>query len=391
MLGSKSKLSPAPKQSPPTVVQGPPTAVRGDFTQVTPPSKNSRKKASEPALPLYSSPTEPPPPLIRTYPKPVTTKPQKTLPLPRSALVILVSLLLLGVGYQLWQNYLINTNDLSKVVLQETFHRPRGWSLTRGASFKDGGLFQWQPQKNHYGASIWLGKNFNAVDFTSVVDKVGGPNNTPFGVVAQANGKNYENFYYLFIDGQGRFSLGKRQKNKWVNKIGWKRSSAIEEGNAKNNLRIVFRDGLILGFINDKLVGSFGDKDYKSGKVGVFSMRGSGESTSVYFDNIVVKERPSDAPKQTPEEFIESYYSSPEQQDQSDPFWSLVETVKVYKINVLKISGERSQVKTWLEYQMKNGLVVCESRVFNLKLDNQENQWRVESFDQVTTQKVCKK
>jgi hypothetical protein len=332
MLSPKSKLSPAPKQSPPTVVQGPPTVVRGNFTQVSPPSKASRKKSSEPVLPLYSSPTEPPPPLIRTYPKSVTTKPPKTPSLSRSALVILLSLLLLGIGYQIWQQHLLNTSDLSKIVLQETFRRPRGWSLTRGASFKDGGLFQWQPQKNHYGASIWLGKNFNAVDFTGVVDKVGGPNNTPFGIVAQANGKTYENFYYLLIDGQGKFSLGKRQKNKWLTKIGWKRSGAIEKGNAKNTLRIVFRDGLVLGFINDKLVGSFRDNDYNSGKVGVFSMRGSGESTAVYFDNILVKERPVDAPKQTPQEFIEAYYSSPEQQDQSDPFWSLVETVKVYKM-----------------------------------------------------------
>jgi hypothetical protein len=60
---------------------------------------------------------------------------------------------------------------------------------------------------------------------------------------------------------------------------------------------------------------------------------------------------------------------------------------QLHKMNVLNMSGDKAQAKTWLKYEMKNGLVVCESRVFNLKLDNREGQWQIESFEQVTPQK----
>lgn len=206
-------------------------------------------------------------------------------------LLLLLILFLTGLVYKIWQERLFNTQDFQKVVLQENFKRPRGWSLSRGASFKDGGLFHLQPDQSYYSASLWLGKNFSEVDFSSDVNKVAGLDNLPFGIIAQANGKYYQYFYYLLIDGQGRFTLGKSNRSNWLSLALWKKSSLINRHNARNRLRIVYKDNLIIALINNQVVATFSDKDYQSGKIGVFSLRGSGGAVAVYFDNVLAKER----------------------------------------------------------------------------------------------------
>jgi len=287
----------SPQEPSATLFQGEPSSIRikGDFTQVNPPLKN-RKKSDEPSLPLYSGPSNLPIPASPLKKSPqAPNKAQKPFIFGRKWLISLVVLLLGGLGYKVWQDKIFDTSDFQRTTLKETFNRPRGWFLTRGADLKNGGLFHVQPYKNHYGASRWLGKNFAAVDFSSDVKKAAGPNNVPFGIIAQINGTSHERFYYLLIDGQGRFSLGKHDKKNWNSKVGWKKSNTINPGNTKNNLRIVYKDNLVIGFINGQKVGSFRDEDYKSGKIGVFSMRGTGAPVAVYFYNIKALERPTNS------------------------------------------------------------------------------------------------
>lgn len=205
--------------------------------------------------------------------------------------IILIAFGLTGVFSYWLREQQFDTREFKKIVLQESFKSSKNWSLSDGSSVRKGSLFKRQPLRYHFGASIWNRKNLTDVDFSAEVTKTRGAENNPYGITARINGKSAENFYYLLIDAQGRYVLGKHTKDGWFPKVGWKKDSVIKTGNTKNQLRIVCQDDLIFGVINGKRVGSFRDNSFKSGKIAVFSMRDKGEATTVYFDNVLVKEK----------------------------------------------------------------------------------------------------
>ena len=206
------------------------------------------------------------------------------------------AVLMMGLAvYSSWQSR-FDTSAFNKTVLNENFtSHNNNWRLTEGAVIKDGGLFQLQPKINYYGASIWTRQSFTDVDFSADVIKVNGPNDVSFGIIARLIVRNKPEFYYLEINGNGYFVMGKHSQGKWHNKIGWKKSNLIKRGNNKNNpnrLRLVCKGNLIMGFINNEMVGSFSDNQLSSsGKVAVKSERGKGNAVAVYFDNIIIKEK----------------------------------------------------------------------------------------------------
>lgn len=86
-------------------------------------------------------------------------------------LLIAVIVLLVSGRYFRWQLQ-FDTSGFKKVVLSEDFKSfdPK-WALARGAAFKNGGLFQQQPDVNRAGASIWEGKIFTDIDVSVDVQK----------------------------------------------------------------------------------------------------------------------------------------------------------------------------------------------------------------------------
>ncbi len=182
-----------------------------------------------------------------------------------------------------------NTDKIKNLILQEKFGQPSGWYFTDGGAIQQNRLYQFQNKRNHYGASLWQGQKLANLDFSADVVKTRGPDDVPYGLIARVGGKNAENFYYLFIDGSGEFIMGKNTAEGWVHKVGWQGDSQINKGNKKNRLRLVVKDNLIIGYVNGDRVGSFRDDSYKAGAVGLFSMRGKGKSTTVYFDNVIIK------------------------------------------------------------------------------------------------------
>ncbi|MGK7931160.1 MAG: family 16 glycoside hydrolase [Microcystaceae cyanobacterium] len=205
--------------------------------------------------------------------------------------LIAFALLSLGVFWAYrWLISPVNLNNFQTIVLEENFSAAQKWSLTNGAKIKDGGLFHLQPHVKHYGASIWTGRDFTNVDFSADAKKVNGPDNVPYGLVTRIGGENYQDFYYLLISGNGTWVMGKHSNNSWSPKGKWRKSKLINQGNqGTNRLRLVVKGNMIIGYINGKKVGHFRDRAFKSGKIAVTSMRGSGDAVAVYFDNIVAK------------------------------------------------------------------------------------------------------
>ncbi len=201
-----------------------------------------------------------------------------------------IFLMLQAVAYSQRQSQ-FDTSAFQSVVLQENFTSPKDWVLADGAVIKDGGLLQLQPEGSKTDWSIWNGRSFSDVDFSAEIKKVNGSDNIYFGLLARVNGDRNDNFYYLKIDGNGNFVMGKHLKDKWEDRVGSRETDILYMGNDANRLRLVCNGNLIIGFINERLVGIFRDTSYKSGKIAVQSARGEESAVAVYFDNVLVKEK----------------------------------------------------------------------------------------------------
>jgi hypothetical protein len=191
-----------------------------------------------------------------------------------------------------------NIDPFPKTVFQENFLRSSksNWDIgSSKAMLKNGALFH-----QDGGISIWADQNstIKDVEFSIDASKSQGSDNLGFGIIARYTNQNPSsndgNYYYLLINGNGEFAMGKQLANqKREDKVGWQQSSTINRGNKSHNfLKIVCYKQKIIGWINEQRVGMFEDDSFNSGQIGVISERGNGTPISVYFDNILVKEKP---------------------------------------------------------------------------------------------------
>ncbi len=188
------------------------------------------------------------------------------------------------------------TETVEKTVLDENFTNPSSrWLTTEFAKVKDGGLFQ-QVSKPNWSEGIGWDINYSRynniqkTDYSADVKKVNGPDNRPYGILTRIQ-ENLEDYYFLLIASNGRFTMGKRSRgNRRKYYIKNKKHYSINKGNNTiNRLRVVTEGNLITGFINDIKVGSFRDDSYKHGNIGVYSDSDKqGNGVGVYFDNIKV-------------------------------------------------------------------------------------------------------
>jgi len=186
-------------------------------------------------------------------------------------------------------------------ILNEDFtSQSNGWILDDNAQIKNGALFHQERAINVSGFSV-LGEadyTIEDVDLSAAVKKRDGSNDVGFGIIARYSQNNQSsisgNFYYLLIKGNGKFAMGKHSESQgWDNKVDWKKSIAIKQGNNQwNHLRIVCNGKNVIGWINNQRVGKFEDNSYTYGQIGVISGRGEGDAVAVYFDDVVVKEKP---------------------------------------------------------------------------------------------------
>jgi hypothetical protein len=190
-------------------------------------------------------------------------------------------------------------DSFSNILIQEYFKSPsNNWKIPQSAQFKNGGLFNREVIKNNSSVSIYTGKN-NIIanfDFSADTKKISGSDELQFGLISRYNHQNKaidDNFYYLLIRGDGKFRMGKfSSPNKWEDKIGWKKSNVINQGNKINRLRIVCNEQKVIGWINEQRVGVFEDSSLASGQIGFISARAKGDTVAVYFDNVIVKTKP---------------------------------------------------------------------------------------------------
>jgi hypothetical protein len=157
---------------------------------------------------------------------------------------------------------------------------------------------------------------------------------------------------------------------------------------------LVCKDNLIIGFINDKKVGSFEDPDNLSGKVALISHQEKGSNSEVNFSNVLIKERDvsqsqKNQPKPSLQEAIKEHYKNLENSQEHKSF-NFVHNVEIFDQNILKESEDKAQVKVGLRYSLKNGETICESRVINLEFNPEANRWNVKKSENIRPEPTCK-
>jgi hypothetical protein len=188
--------------------------------------------------------------------------------------------------------------------------------------------------------------------------------------------------------------MGKHTSDTWDDKLAWRKNSAIAPDGKVNRLRIVSKDNLIMGFINDKKVGSFEDSDYLSGKVALISHQDKGSDSKVNFSNLLIKEREISSfsnaqTKPSLQEAIKEHYKNLENSQEHKSF-NFVHNVEIFDQNILKESDDNAQVKVGLRYSLKNGETICESRVINLVFNLEANRWDVKKSENIRPELTCK-
>lgn len=93
--------------------------------------------------------------------------------------------------------------------------------------------------------------------------------------------------YYLLINGEGYIEFGKNEGKNWITKVFDIHN--VNLGNSTNRLRIVCNGNRIIGYVNDKLIGTFEDNSHSYGEIGFISSGGETEAVAVEFDNVLVK------------------------------------------------------------------------------------------------------
>ena len=298
-----------------------------------------------------------------------------------------------GGGLYWLGNLKFDTKDFQKVAFNESFKTPEKWLLSSGASIKKDQLTHTHAQNKPESISLLKQEQFNDLDVSTEVMLANPKENLASGIATRINGENNQNFYYLMIQADGSFAMGKHTPNNWDDKVAWRKNSAIASGKAVNRLRMVNKDNLIIGFINDKQVGSFEDKDNLLGKIALISHQDKASNSSVTFDNVLIKERETSNAKTNPaklslKQVIQSHYQNLENSDEHKSF-NFVHNVEIFDQKILKESDDQAQVKMGLRYSLKNGETVCESRVITLDLNQENDQWKVQKSEDIRPQPTC--
>ena len=299
-----------------------------------------------------------------------------------------------GGGLYWLANLKFDTKEFQKVAVDNDFKTPQKWLLSPGASIRSDNLSHPHSQAKIEHFSLLKNEQFKDVDVSNEVAIANPSPDLSVGIAARVNGEKNQNFYYLRIQPDGSFAMGKHTPDTWEDKLAWRKHSAIASGGKVNHLRIVCKDNLIIGFINDKKVGSFEDSDYLSGKVALISHQDKGANSTVNFSNVLIKEREISSSsnaqiKPSLQEAIKQHYKNLENSQEHKSF-NFVHNVEIFDQNILKESDDKAQVKVGLRYSLKNGETICESRVINLVFNAEANRWDVKKSENIRPEPTCK-
>ncbi|MBN2044111.1 MAG: hypothetical protein JW757_03745 [Anaerolineales bacterium] len=131
-------------------------------------------------------------------------------------------------------------------------------------------------------------RNFNDVIIEVQAQKITGGDDMQYGIICRH--EDVDNWYAMIISGDGYAAIRKRYQGSELEFItDWAQVSAINTGNAANNLRAECIGNQISLYVNGTLAVSVVDSDLTSGDAGLMAGTFEQTSTEVLFDNFVVR------------------------------------------------------------------------------------------------------
>lgn len=187
---------------------------------------------------------------------------------------------------QLGQNFV----PTGGVLYQDDFSDPQsGWGMLNN----DAGVAAYSKDSYHIyvkspNVNLWAhpGQNFSTVTVEADVLSAGGPAENRMGLICRM--QDAANFYYFVISDDGYYGIGKVKAGKWslLETPEMRPHSAILTGSS-NHLRADCVGDLFAFYVNDQLVGTAADKDFRSGDVGILAGSFNIPGADIYFDNFV--------------------------------------------------------------------------------------------------------
>jgi hypothetical protein len=96
------------------------------------------------------------------------------------------------------------------------------------------------------------------------------------------------NFYALFVYGNGDFVVDKKLNGKWQQLNNWAHSDTINTGQSINKIAVSFSSVYSTIYINDKLLTSMYDTGFSTGDICLGASSGETSAVEVSFDNLVI-------------------------------------------------------------------------------------------------------
>jgi hypothetical protein len=137
---------------------------------------------------------------------------------------------------------------------------------------------------------VYTGVTFSDMDITFDTTQVAAPadNNNAYGILTRRSGADLGSCYAFFISGDGYFAIMRFDSGTPTYLIDWTASSAINLGNATNNLRVVNNGAVLSWYVNGTLLGEVTDSTYSTGEISLVAISFETEATQIQFDNLVV-------------------------------------------------------------------------------------------------------
>lgn len=133
------------------------------------------------------------------------------------------------------------------------------------------------------------GLHFTNIHLEVDATKIGGPDDNHYGVVCRYQDQG--NFYFYEISSDGYYATGKF-KDGQMSLIGMTQmqsSDLIHQGENTNYLRADCIGDMLTFYVNDKLIATLKDSDFKDGDVGLIAGTLESPEADILFDNFIVR------------------------------------------------------------------------------------------------------
>jgi hypothetical protein len=178
------------------------------------------------------------------------------------------------------------------VLYRDIFSNPKsGWGELNDSAGTAGYINSaYHIAVNQPNVNLW---SHPGIDFATVRVEVSlmaaaGPQENRMGLICRL--KDDKNFYFFAISADGYYGIGKMKDGQTSLLTGeqMQKSDAILTGAQINRVRADCVGNLLILYVNDVLVGSAVDDDFKTGDVGILAGTFDQPGVDVYFDNILV-------------------------------------------------------------------------------------------------------